>query len=100
MGPERGRRPGGFDPRRPDPDRRTSEAGGAPTDAAWEAAQVSANAKTKTKPNPQAEASTRTGTSAGIDAGNHIIIHIGEVRSADTDQMMGDCPTTKPKEAG
>jgi hypothetical protein len=71
-----------------------------PTAAAWKAAQINANAETKTGPNPKAETSTRTETSADTDAKNHNGAKRGNVRSADTDQMMGDGPTTKPNDAG
>jgi len=100
MGLGRGGRPGGLDTRRPDPDRWTRERRGAPTAAAWEAAQVSANAKTKTKPSPNAETSTSTKTSADTDPENQIGVEWGEVSTADTQQTMRDGPTTKPKEAG
>ena len=44
--------------------------------------------------------STRTETSADTDAENHIGAERGDVSSTDTDQMMGDGPTTQPKDAG
>jgi len=93
-------RPGGLVTGRPDPDRWTREAGGAPTAVAWEAVQINAYAETKTKPDPKAKTSTNTESRANTDAENHIGTARGDIMSIDTNQMMGDGPTMKSKEAG
>jgi len=68
------------------------------------AAQINANAETKTKPNPKAEPSTSTKTNPDTDADTDdescISPNSGDYMSADTDQTIGDSPTTKPKEIG
>jgi hypothetical protein len=71
-------------------------------------AQINANAnaknktetKTKLRPNPKAEPSTHTGTYIETNTNSHIGGEWGADISTDTDQTMGESPTTKPKDAG
>ena len=84
----RGCRSGSLDTRRRDADRGTKKARGAPTTAAWEAAESEAQTK--------AEPSTDTNT----DAENYIDTDSGDDITPNTDQMKGDTPTTKPIETG
>jgi hypothetical protein len=60
------------------------------------AAQINA----KTKPQPKAEPSTGTETNTDTDAERHIKEKWGDNITADTDQITGDGPTTKPKDVG
>jgi len=83
-----GCRSGVLDTCRLDADSGTKIAQGVPTTAEWRAAQI----ETKT----EAEPSTDTNT----DAENDIDAETGDHISANTNQMMGDNPTTKPKETG
>jgi hypothetical protein len=77
-----------------------------PAAAAWKAAQINANAKTKTKhisnakPNTSTSTSTSIETSADTNSKSHISTKWGNIISADTDQTMGDCPTTQTKDGG
>jgi len=85
-----------------------------PAAAAWKAPQINGDAETKTetktkiehKPIPNAEPSTSASTSTETSADTDAERRIGAKRAGDisvdtdTDQTMGDGPTTKPKEAG
>ena len=93
-----GCQPGGLDTRKPDPDRWTREAAEGPTVAARKAAQINANAKTK--PNPKAKPSTCSETRTDTDTENHTGGERGDIISTDTNQTMGDDPTTNLKDGG